>query len=78
MSTRLLPAASNIKSSSPSHFFKSPELIYSSWDHNYLQESEDESSKAPVLATCSELWSPGLANKAPQVTCRPLGTIALV
>ena len=64
----------SLKVSSPSHFFKSPELINSSWDHNYLQESEDESSKAPVRATCSEIWLSALANKVPQVTGQPLGS----
>ena len=58
-----------LKVSSPSHFFKSPELINSSWDHN-VQESGDKSSKAPVQATCSEIWSPAFANKAPQATVR--------
>ena len=62
-----------LKVSSPSHFFKSPELINSSWDH-ILQESEDESSKVSVRATCSEIWSPTLANKAPQATGRPLSS----
>ena len=33
-----------------------------------LEEIEDESSKAPVRATCLEIWSPSLANKAPQAT----------
>lgn len=58
-----------LKVSSPSHFFKSPELINSSCVSN-LRENEDELIKTPVWATCSEIWSPTRTNKVPQATVR--------